>query len=235
MHSFFRFTNFSLVSILRTFLFFLLGTQVISVFSQNQTASIALARLKYQGGGDWYSSKTALKNLAIFCNQNLKTSLKTQESIVDVGSDELFQFPYVFMTGHGNVVFNEDEAANLRTYLMGGGFLHICDNYGMDAFVRREMKKVFPELEFKPIPFSHPVYHQKYDFNNGVPKIHEHEGKPAEGLGLFWKGKLVCFYYYESDLGNGWEDPELYNDPEYKRKLALQMGANLISFALLGR
>ncbi len=208
------------------------------IFSQNiwsQQSSIALARLKYQGGGDWYSSKTALKNLAIFCNQNLKTQIKTQESIVEVGSEELFQYPFVFMTGHGNVVFSDEEAENLRTYLMAGGFLHICDNYGMDKYVRREMKKVFPELEFKPVPFSHPIYHQKYDFNNGLPKIHEHEGKAAEGLGLFYKGKLVCFYDYESDLGNGWEDPELYNDPEYKRKLALQMGANLISFALLGK
>ncbi len=200
-----------------------------------QTQNLSLARLKYQGGGDWYSSKTALKNLAAFCNQNLKTQLKTQESIVEVGSDELFQFPYVFMTGHGNVVFSNEEAENLRTYLLSGGFLHICDNYGMDIYVRREMKKVFPELEFMPVPFSHPIYHQKFNFPSGVPKIHEHDGKPAEGLGLFWKGKLICFYDYEADLGNGWEDAELYNDSELKRKLALQMGANIISFALIGR
>jgi hypothetical protein len=225
--------KFSSHSAIYTSFFLFLG--IFSQTTHAQTSSISIARLKYQGGGDWYSSKTALKNLALFCNQNLKSQIKTQEAIVEVSSEELFQYPYIFMTGHGNVVFSETEAENLRTYLTAGGFLHICDNYGMDVYIRREMKKVFPELEFKPVPFSHPVYHQKYDFNNGVPKIHEHEGKAAEGLGLFWKGKLVCFYDYESDLGNGWEDPELYNDPEYKRKLALQMGANLISFALLGK
>jgi len=200
------------------------------LFGQN----ISLARLKYNGGGDWYSSKTALKNLAIFCNKQIKTTLNIQEVIVEVGSDDLFSYPFAFMTGHGNVVFSEQEAQNLRTYLISGGFLHICDNYGMDPFIRRELKKVFPELELTAVPLSHPIYNNNFKFPSGVPKIHEHDGKPAEGLGLFYKGRLVCFYDYESDLGNGWEDPEVYKDPESIRLQALQMGCNLIRFAFMG-
>ena len=208
-------------------LLFLFGGRL---FGQN----ISLARLKYNGGGDWYSSKTALKNLAIFCNKQIKTTLNTQEVIIEVGSDDLFSYPFAFMTGHGNVVFSEQEAQNLRTYLISGGFLHICDNYGMDPFIRRELKKVFPELELTAVPLSHPVYNNNFKFPSGVPKIHEHDGKPAEGLGLFYKGRLVCFYDYESDLGNGWEDPEVYKDPESIRLQALQMGCNLIRFAFMG-
>jgi hypothetical protein len=208
-------------------LLFLFGGHL---FGQN----ISLARLKYNGGGDWYSSKTALKNLAIFCNKQIKTTLNIQEVIVEVGSDDLFSYPFAFMTGHGNVVFSEKEAQNLRTYLISGGFLHICDNYGMDPFIRRELKKVFPELELTAVPLSHPVYNNNFKFPSGVPKIHEHDGKPAEGLGLFYKGRLVCFYDYESDLGNGWEDPEVYKDPESIRLQALQMGCNLIRFAFMG-
>jgi hypothetical protein len=208
-------------------LLFLFGGHL---FGQN----ISLARLKYNGGGDWYISKTALKNLAIFCNKQIKTTLNIQEVIVEVGSDDLFSYPFAFMTGHGNVVFSEQEAQNLRTYLISGGFLHICDNYGMDPFIRRELKKVFPELELTAVPLSHPVYNNNFKFPSGVPKIHEHDGKPAEGLGLFYKGRLVCFYDYESDLGNGWEDQEVYKDPESIRLQALQMGCNLIRFAFMG-
>lgn len=208
-------------------LLFLFGGRL---FGQN----ISLARLKYNGGGDWYSSKTALKNLAIFCNKQIKTTLNTQEVIIEVGSDDLFSYPFVFMTGHGNVVFSEQEAQNLRSYLISGGFLHICDNYGMDPFIRRELKKVFPELELTSVPLSHPIYNNNFKFPSGVPKIHEHDGKPAEGLGLFYKGRLVCFYDYESDLGNGWEDQEVYKDPESIRLQALQMGCNLIRFAFMG-
>ena len=196
-----------------------------------QSPSIQLARLKYSGGGDWYSSKTALKNLARFCNSKIKTNLRDDEVIIEVGSEQLYNFPFVFMTGHGNVIFSESESSNLRNYLTSGGFLHICDNYGMDIFIRREMKKVFPELEFKQVPFSHQIYHQNYQFNNGLPKVHEHDGKPAMGYGLFYEGRLVCFYDYECDLGNGWEDQELYNDAPEIREKALQMGANLIQFA----
>ena len=193
---------------------------------------VQIGRVKYGGGGDWYSSKTALKNLTKFCNFRIKTNLKEDEVIVEVGSEQLFNFPFLFLTGHGNIIFNEGDSKNLRNYLIAGGFLHICDNYGMDIFIRREMKKVFPELEFKPVPFNHPVYHQQFQFNNGLPKVHEHDGKPPLGLGLFWEGKLVCFYDYECDLGNGWEDPELYNDSPEIREKALQMGANLIQYAL---
>lgn len=196
-----------------------------------QPRPLALCRLKYNGGGDWYSSRTALGNLAKFANNRIQTQLSATEAIAEVGSSDLFRFPFVFMTGHGNVIFSDAEAANLRNYLISGGFLHICDNFGMDAFVRREMKKVFPELNFQLVAFSHPIYRGPFEFPNGLPKIHEHEGKPPLGYGLFWEGKLICFYDFECDLGNGWEDPEVYKDPENTRLQALKMGANLIQYA----
>jgi hypothetical protein len=197
-----------------------------------QTPAYRIAKLKYNGGGDWYANKTSLPNLISFCNKNLHSNIAPEEEIVEVGSKELFQYPFVHMTGHGNVVFSVTEAQNLRQYLLGGGFLHIDDNYGMDRFVRLEMKKVFPELDFIELPFSHPIYHQKYPFNTGLPKVHEHDGKPARGYGLIYQGKLVCFYSYECDLGNGWEDQQIYNDSDEIRLKALQMGANIIFFAL---
>ncbi len=195
--------------------------------------AVKVAKLKYDGGGDWYANKTALPNLIDFCNKNLRTQLAPQEEVVEVGSVELFLYPYVYMTGHGNVNFSSSEAQNLRNYLLSGGFLHIDDNYGMDQFVRLEMKKVFPELEFVELPFDHEIYHQKYNFDKGLPKIHQHDGQPAQGLGLVYEGRLVCFYSYESDLGNGWEDQIIYNDPEAKRQEALKMGANIISYAFM--
>ncbi len=191
---------------------------------------LQIAKLKYAGGGDWYANKTALPNLISFCNENLHTKINPEEAIIEAGSKFIFNYPYVYMTGHGNVVFTKQEAENLRSYLIGGGFLHIDDNYGMDKFVRLEMKKVFPELDFVELPFTHPIYHQTYDFENGLPKIHEHDGKPAQGVGLIFEGRLVCYYTYETDLGNGWEDQQIYNDPQALRILALQMGANIISF-----
>ncbi len=192
--------------------------------------SLKIAKLKYGGGGDWYANKTALPNLIKYCNQNLNTTIHTEEDVVDVGSPDLFTYPYVYMTGHGNVVFTDQQAENLRNYLLAGGFLHIDDNYGMDKFLRVEFKKVFPNLDFVELPPSHPIYHQKYDFPNGLPKIHEHDGKPAQGFGILEEGRLLVFYSYESDLGNGWEDRVIYNDPEELRQLALKMGANLISY-----
>jgi len=192
---------------------------------------LAIAKLKYDGGGDWYSNKTALPNLIEFCNEQINTNLAISEEIVDVGSPDLYLYPYVYMTGHGNVLFNNAQADNLRSYLTSGGFLHIDDNYGLDPFIRLEMKKVFPELEFVEIPFDHPIYHQKFDFDQGLPKIHQHDGKPSQGLGLIYEGRLVCFYSYESDLGNGWEDQSVYNDPQEIRLEALKMGANIISYA----
>jgi len=194
-------------------------------------APLKIAKLKYNGGGDWYANKTALPNLIDFCNRNLKTNIHPEEDIVDVGSSDIFLYPYVYMTGHGNVIFSLQEAENLRDYLVSGGFLHIDDNFGMDQFVRMEMKKVFPELEFVELPYQHPIYEQKYTFKKGLPKIHEHDGKPAQGLGLIFEGRVVCFYSYESDLGNGWEDQSVYNDPEFLRQEALKMGANIISYA----
>lgn len=187
--------------------------------------------MKYNGGGDWYANKTSMPNLIDFCNKNLNTAIFKEESIVEPGSAEIYDYPFVHLTGHGNIVFSDQEAENLRKYLISGGFLHIDDNYGMDKFVRLAMKKVFPELEFVELPFDHPIYHQKYDFDKGLPKVHEHDNKPPQGFGLIFEGRLVCFYTYECDLGNGWEDQEVYNDPEDVRQEALKMGANIISYA----
>ncbi|MBB4078212.1 hypothetical protein GGR28_000813 [Lewinella aquimaris] len=194
-------------------------------------AKLQLALLKYNGGGDWYANPTALPNLAAFCNQALGTDFDTDYGTVDVGSAELFNYPWVHMTGHGNVVFSSAEAENLRNYLIGGGFLHIDDNYGMDAYVRVAMEQVLPEVKFVELPFDHPIYHQTYEFTNGLPKIHEHDGEPAQGYGLFWEGRLVCFYSFSSDLGDGWEDEPVHNDPPEVRAAALQMGANVIEYA----
>jgi hypothetical protein len=207
----------------------LIACQVLSLGAIAQGTKIA--KLKYEGGGDWYANKTALPNLIDFCNAQLNTNLAVEEEVVDVGSSELFLYPYVYMTGHGNVVFTDDEVDNLRKYLISGGFLHVDDNYGLDEFIRLEMKKVFPELEFVELPTDHPIYHQKFDFPKGLPKIHEHDGKPSQGFGLIYEGRLVCYYSYESDLGNGWEDQRIHNDPEVVREQALKMGANIIAFA----
>jgi len=203
-----------------------------SSFHQEPTYKLGL--LKYSGGGDWYSNPTALPNLARFCNTQLGTDIDINYGTVEVGSLDLFNYPFLHMTGHGNVVFSDADADNLRQYLIAGGFLHIDDNYGMDPFVRIAMKKTFPELEFIELPFDHPVYHQKFDFDNGLPKIHKHDDKPAQGFGLIWEGRLVCFYSYESDLGDGWEDWAVHKDPEEVRLRALRMGSNIVSLALKG-
>jgi Domain of unknown function (DUF4159) len=200
-------------------------------FASSAQATIKIGKIKYGGGGDWYANKTALPNLINFCNKELKTTIFTDEDIVDLNSKALFQYPFLYLTGHGNVLFSSAEANNLREYLLAGGFLHLDDNYGMNTFIRREMKKVFPELDFIELPFSHEVYHQKFDFKNGLPKIHEHDNKPPQGYGLIYKGRLVCFFSYECDLGNGWEDQEVYGDPQEVRLQALKMGANLIQYA----
>jgi len=192
---------------------------------------LRIALLKYGGGGDWYSNlETSLPNLIRFCNENIGTNIDPKQSVVEVGSPELYNYPFVHMTGHGNVVFSQKEAENLRNYLIGGGFLHIDDNYGMDAFIRPQMKRVFPELDFVELPFAHPIYNQKFQFSNGLPKIHEHDNKPTQGLGLIYNGRLVCFYSYETDLGDGWEDPDVHKDSPEARSKALKMGANIISY-----
>jgi hypothetical protein len=210
---------------------FVLGVIGIIIITSFTKPTYRIAKLKYQGGGDWYANKTSLPNLIAFCNSNLKTSIFPEEDIVEAASKDIFNYPFLHLTGHGNILFNAQEAENLRNYLIAGGFLHADDNYGLDVFFRREMKKVFPELSFVELPFSHPIYHQRYQFNSGLPKVHEHDGKPPQGFGLIYKGRLVCFYTYECDLGNGWEDGDVYNDPEPIRKLALQMGANIIQYA----
>ncbi len=202
-------------------------------FSPVPTYQIAL--LKYNGGGDWYANlETSLSNLIEFCNSNLKTNINPEQAIVEVGSPDIFNYPLVHITGHGNIVFNLQETENMRNYLIGGGFLHVSDNYGIDKFIRLQMKKVFPELDFVELPFSHPIYHQKFDFPNGLPKIHEHDNKTPQGFGLVYQGRLVCFYDFESDLGDGWESFEIHKDsPEIHQK-ALKMGANMIQYVLMG-
>jgi len=191
-----------------------------------------LAVLKYNGGGDYYANPTALPNLISFCNDNLGTSINEKVPYVEVGSSDLFQFPFIHMTGHGNVFFSQIEAENLRSYLIGGGFLHIDDNYGMDEFIRLELKKVFPDNQLIELPFNHKIFHQKYDFN-GLPKIHEHDGKRPQAFGIIIDGRLVCLYTYETDLSDGWENSEVHNDSEKKRAQALKMGANILMFAFM--
>ena len=198
-------------------------------------SGVKLAKLKYNGGGDWYSNRTALPNLIAFCNKNLGTQIIENEDEIEVGSVQIFNYPYIYMTGHGNVEFSVDEAKNLRKYLLAGGFLHIDDNYGLDPYIRPQMKKVFPELDFVELPYSHSIYHKAFSFKNGLPKVHMHDNKPARGFGLIYEGRLVCFYDTECDLGNGWEDEGIYpeDSPEIRKK-ALQMGANIIQYVFEG-
>lgn len=193
-----------------------------------------LAVLQYRGGGDWYSNPTALPNLVSFCNQSLGMQLSEETPYVDVGSPELFDYPFVHMTGHGNVVFSAADARNLGAYLRAGGFLHVSDNYGMEPFIRKEMLKVLPGVDWVELPAAHPVFQSAFSFPRGLPKIHEHDGDAPRAYALFWEGRMVCFLDVESDLGDGWEDPQVHRDPESLRQAALRMGANLVSFALSG-
>lgn len=195
-----------------------------------QAQHIQIATLKYRGGGDWYANPTALPNLVAFSNQNAGTTISRQIATVEVGSPQIFNYPFLYMTGHGNVVFSQQEAENLRNYLFAGGFLHVDDNYGLNPYFRREIRKVFPEYELIELPFSHPIYHQKYKFPNGLPKVHEHDGKPPQGFGILHEGRLVLFFTYETDLGNGWEDQVVHGNPEEVRQKALQMGTNILHY-----
>ncbi|MDD4576180.1 MAG: DUF4159 domain-containing protein [Bacteroidales bacterium] len=192
--------------------------------------SYQIAVLKYRGGGDWYANPTSLPNLIKFCNQNVQTNINPNPSTVEVGSADIFNYPFLHMTGHGNVVFSDQEANNLRNYLIGGGFLHIDDNYGMDKYVRPQIKKIFPDIDLVELPINHPIYQQKFKLPNGLPKIHEHDGKPPQGFGIIYNGRLVLCYTYEADLGNGWEDAIIHGDSEETRLKALRMGANLIQY-----
>ena len=211
--------------------FFLIISNTI-FYSQDYSFKIGV--LKYNGGGDWYANPTALPNLIQFCNKNLNTNINPSYDEIEIGNSELFNYPWVHLTGHGNVVFDSREVANLRAYLIAGGFLHISDNYGLDPFIRKEMKKVFPEADFIELPLNHEIYQTPYLFKNGLPKIHEHDNNTPLGLGLFYEGKLICFYDYECDLGDGWEDEEVHNDSEEIRTKALKIGANIVTYALMG-
>ncbi|MFT7615164.1 MAG: hypothetical protein ACI9J3_004154 [Parvicellaceae bacterium] len=208
-------------------------TITMTTWSQSNYA-YQFAVMKYNGGGDWYSNPTSIPNLVKFCNNQGKMNINPEVAEVHVSSTELYNYPFVHMTGHGNVVFNNQEAENLRNYLISGGFLHIDDNYGMDKFIRPQMKKVFPELEFIELSYDHPIYHQAFNFKKGLPKIHLHDNKAAQGYGIIHEGRLVCFYSYESDLGDGWEDVEVHNDSKEVRTKALQMGLNMIQYAFIG-
>ena len=190
-----------------------------------------IAILKYNGGGDWYANPTALPNLITFCNSNLKTSLKEKPAVVEVGSPAIFEYPFIHMTGHGNVVFTAEEAENLRNYVLSGGFLHIDDNYGMEPYLKKEMSKVFPNKNLEEVGKDHSIFSDTYNFPDGLPKIHEHNNERPQALGIFHQGRLVLLFTYESDLGDGWEDPSVHNDPEEIREKALKMGANIINYA----
>lgn len=211
---------------MKLFLSFLLYITTSSiVFSQD------LAVLKYNGGGDWYSNPTALPNLIAFCNQNINTKMDKKPHTVEVGSTDIFQYPLVHMTGHGNVFFNDNDAENLRNYLLSGGFLHIDDNYGMYPYIVKELKKVFPKTDLVEIPNKHPIFNIAYPFPKGLPKIHEHDGKRPQAFGMFYKNRLVLLFTFESDLGDGWEDDVVHNDPTEVREKALKMGANIVKYA----
>ncbi len=202
----------------------------IASFTSNDKP-LKIALIKYHGGGDWYANPTSLPNLAKYCNQNLGMNIETDIPTVEVGSAELFNYSFVHMTGHGNVVFNEQELDNLRAYLIGGGFLHADDNYGMDKFIRPQLEKLFAGTKLVELPFSNPVFHQKFDFTNGLPKIHEHDGTVPQAFGLFYQGRMVALYTYECDLGDGWEDQNVHKDSAEAREKALKMGANIIRYA----
>lgn len=196
----------------------------IACFSQE------IALLKYNGGGDWYANLTSLPNLIRYCNQNINTQIKAKPATVESGSPDLFSYPFVHMTGHGNVVFSPSEVENLRNYLVSGGFLHIDDNYGMNQYIRKEIQKLFPNQELVEIPASHPIFQKPYSFPAGIPKIHEHDGKRPQAFGIFFEGRLILLYTYETDLGDGWEYAEVNNDPAEIREKALKMGANIINY-----
>lgn len=217
---------------MRYILFLVLFTFTFIGSGQSYTYKIGL--LKYNGGGDWYANPTALTNLIEFSNKEIGTNINPKYDEVEIGSNLLFNYPFVHLTGHGNIVLNQQEINNLRNYLIAGGFLHISDNYGLDPFIRKEIKKIFPELDFVELPYSHAIYHQKFDFNEGLPKIHQHDEKPSVGFGIIYEGRLVCFYDYECDLSDGWEDSDVHNDSEETRTKALQMGTNILSYTFLG-
>ncbi|MFC1562758.1 DUF4159 domain-containing protein [candidate division KSB1 bacterium] len=220
----------------KVFVFIVLIVLIFPVFvfprQSSEKSSFTVARLKYGGGGDWYSDPSSLHNLLGFVRENTNIDAASKEVRVEISDEALFSYPYIYMTGHGNIRFSEEEAKKLRKYLTGGGFLHADDNYGMDRAFRREMKRVFPDKEFVELPFSHDIYHCLFEFKNGLPKIHEHDGGPPHGYALFHEGRMIVFYSFNTDLGDGWEDYEVHKDPEERRTAALKMGANIVFWAL---
>jgi hypothetical protein len=198
-------------------------------FAQNES-TLRIALLKYNGGGDWYANPTSLPNLITFCNSNLGTNIFEEPEVVEPGSPDIFNYPFVHMTGHGNVVFSDYEIENLRNYLMSGGFLHIDDNYGMDKYIRPQIKKLFPDKDFVEVGFDHEIFSSVYPFPKGLPKIHQHDNKSPQGFGIFYENRLVLYYTYETDLGDGWEDQSVHNDSYEIRQKALKMGANIIFY-----
>jgi len=205
-----------------TFLFFLLIN--VKSFSQE------IALLKYNGGGDWYANPTSLPNLIKYSNQTINTKIKTKPATVEPGSPDIFGYPFVHMTGHGNVVFSDAEIVNLRNYMVSGGFLHVDDNYGMDEYIRREIKRIFPNNQLVEIPANHAIFQKPNVFSGGLPKIHEHDNKRPQAFGIFEGNRLVLLYTYETDLGDGWEDAEVHNNPKEVREKALKMGANILNY-----
>ena len=203
-------------------LFFLL----ISSLSFSQE----IALLKYSGGGDWYANPTSLPNLIKFSNQNINTTITAKPATVEPGSPDIFSYPFVHATGHGNILFSDSEILNLRNYMMSGGFMHFDDNYGLDEYLRREIKRIFPNNNLVELPANHPIFQKPFSFPAGLPKIHEHDGKRPQAFGIFVENKLVLLYTYESDLGDGWEDAEVHNDPKEVREKALKMGANILNY-----
>lgn len=209
-------------------LFLIACCTLAGIFCFAQNGKIKLALLHYSGGGDWYNDVHSLRNLARFCNEHLNTDFDEEYATVESGNPDIFNYPFVYMTGHGNFTFTEEEADNMRKYLEGGGFLFINDDYGIDPFVRPALKKIFPDLTLVELPYSDPLFHEVYPFPNGIPKIHEHAGLPPQSFGLFYQGRLVVYYDYEADLGDGWDD--VFKDTEEKRTQALEMGANIIQY-----
>jgi hypothetical protein len=221
-------------SVVRIALLVLIVGAVEAIAQQRpgQEHEVRIARVHYDGGGDWYSGEASVPTLLAFVREHTLLDVPPREDIVRLDSDKLFQYQYLYLNGHGNVVFSEREVRNLRRFLANGGFIHINDDYGMDPFIRRELRKVFPDQELTDVPLDHPIYNIHFHFPEGIPKIHEHDGKPAQGLGLYHEGRLVVFYSYESDLGDGWEPPEVHNTPEPLRLKALRMGTNLLLYAM---
>ena len=195
-------------------------------------ALMTIGRLHYDGGGDWYANPSSLPNLLDAIRTRTRLRVAREERVVTLGDDELWNRPYLYMTGHGNLRWSDEDMATLRRWIRQGGFLHADDNYGMDESIRRALARLFPAEELVEVPLAHPVYNLVYDFPKGIPKIHEHDKKPAQGFGIFLDGRLAVFYSYQSDLGDGWEDPEVHRDPPERREAALRMGVNLFAYAV---